>query len=177
MQVGAGDVLGIQLPRFRNSNQKSVSGAAGVCGNAISMAALTVMAVALRRVALPALLLALIFAPFAGAALGASSEATQTALTVAADNSGPRTMVTLTAHVGPLSGMNMPAGVVTFRAGASELGSAVLDANGDATLTTNNLPAGSHQVIAVYRGGADFKAPSHLRQRPLRRSPAWPALP
>lgn len=85
----------------------------------------------------------------------ASAAPTQTELTATTDNSGLRTKVTLTAHVTPLSGFDAPTGVVTFRAGSSDLGSAILDADGNAALTTNNLAPGSHQnVVAVYRGDA-----------------------
>lgn len=148
VQAGAGDVLEIQHSRFQKRIEKSVS----------RVAARQWARVAVRRAVFLSLLLALIFAPFAiGVAMGDSMGATQTALTVNADNSGPRTTVTLNAHVEPLSGMDVPAGVVTFRTGASELGSAVLDSNGDAALTTNNLPAGSHHVIAIYRGDSTFQ--------------------
>jgi hypothetical protein len=96
--------------------------------------------------------LALSFVPRAFAASAAS---TQTELTATTDNSSSRTTVTLSAHVAALSGFGAPAGVVTFRAGSSELGSAVLDPDGNATLTTNNLAPGSHQnVVAIYRGDA-----------------------
>lgn len=153
VQAGAGDVLGIQDSRFQKRIETRVS----------RVAAPEWTRVAVRRAAVFSLLLTLTFAPFAigvamAASLGASLGATQTALTVTADNSGPRTAVTLHAHVEPLSGMDVPAGVVTFRSGASELGSAVLDPNGDAALTTNNLAPGSHQVIAVYRGDSTFQS-------------------
>lgn len=148
VQAGAGDVLGIQHSRLQNRIESSGS----------RIAAREQAGAAARRAVFCSLLLALIFAPFAlGAAMGASLGGTQTALTVGADNSGPRTAVTLHAHVEPLSGMDVPAGVVTFRTGAIDLGSAVLDSHGDAALTTNNLPAGSHQVIAIYQGDSTFQ--------------------
>lgn len=95
-----------------------------------------------------------------GAALGLSltghaaamSAATQTALTVSTDNSGPRTKATLTAQVSSISGLDIPGGVVTFRSGNTDLGSAVIDSQGKATLTTGNLPAGNQTVVAVYEG-------------------------
>jgi hypothetical protein len=93
------------------------------------------------------------------AAAGASQEATQTALTVETSNAGPRTKVTLTAHVVSVNGGQAVGGVVNFRAtGAqglnSDLGSAVVDAEGQAVLTTDNLTAGNLQVVAAYVGDA-----------------------
>lgn len=95
-----------------------------------------------------------------GAALGLSftghaaavNAATQTALTVSTDNSGPRTKATLTAQVSSISGLDLPGGVVTFRSGNTDLGSAVIDSQGKATLTTGNVPAGNQTVVAVYEG-------------------------
>jgi hypothetical protein len=86
---------------------------------------------------------------FLGMVAGAAAQSmstTQTTLSVATDNAGPRTRTTLTAHV---SG-DSPAGVVNFRSGNTDLGSAVLNAEGDASLQTDVLPAGNHQVVAVY---------------------------
>jgi hypothetical protein len=93
------------------------------------------------------------------AAAGLSQEATQTALTVATDNAGPRTKVTLTAHVAAVNGSEAVGGVVNFRAAGaqglnSDLGSAVLDGQGNAVLSTNNLAPGNLQVVAVYAGDA-----------------------
>ena len=85
-------------------------------------------------------------------AVAASTAATQTALTASTDNSGGRTTVTLSAHVTVPGASETAAGVVNFRSGNSDLGSAVIDANGNATLTTNNLTAGAQQVVAVYQG-------------------------
>ncbi len=91
----------------------------------------------------------------AGAAAAENAAATQTTLTVATDNEGPRTRATLTAHVtGDLSGP--PSGVVNFRSGNTDLGSALLDGEGNATLETDLLPEGSHQVVAVYTGQTTY---------------------
>jgi hypothetical protein len=73
----------------------------------------------------------------------------QATLAVSTNNAGPRTRVTLKAHV---TGNSTPEGVVNFRAGALDLGSAVVDAEGNASVETDILPAGSHQVVAVYQG-------------------------
>jgi uncharacterized protein len=73
----------------------------------------------------------------------------QATLAVSTNNAGPRTRVTLKAHV---VGNSTAEGVVNFRAGALDLGSAVVDAEGNASVETDILPAGSHQVVAVYQG-------------------------
>jgi hypothetical protein len=91
---------------------------------------------------------------FAKAQAAENTAATETTLAVSADNAGPRTRVTLTAHVTASAGA--AAGVVNFRSGALDLGSAVLDGEGNASLQTDILPAGNHQVVAVYHGDAGF---------------------
>ena len=93
---------------------------------------------------------------FAKAQAAENTAATQTTLVVSATNAGPRTRVTLTAHVTASAGAASPAGVVNFRSGTMDLGSAVLDGEGNASLQTDILPAGSHQVVAVYQGDAGF---------------------
>ena len=88
------------------------------------------------------------------AAAAENTAATRTALTVSTNNAGPRTRVTLTAHVS--ADVSAPSGVVNFRSGGMDLGSAFLDGEGNAALETDNLPAGSHQVVAIYQGGAAY---------------------
>ncbi len=93
---------------------------------------------------------------FAKAQAAENTAVTQTTLAVSASNAGPRTRVTLSAHVAASAGAASPAGVVNFRSGAMDLGSAVLDGEGNASLQTDILPTGDHQVVAVYHGGAGF---------------------
>lgn len=83
----------------------------------------------------------------AGASAAENATATQTTLTVVTDNAGPRTRATLTAHVS-----GAPSGVVNFRSGQIDLGSALVDSEGKASLQTDLLPAGSHPVVAIYQG-------------------------
>jgi len=93
----------------------------------------------------------------AGAAAAENTAATRTTLTVATNNAGPRTKATLTAHVSAdLAGS--PAGVVNFRSGQTDLGSAVLDGEGNASLVTDLLSAGTHQVVAIYQGQSSYQA-------------------
>lgn len=80
--------------------------------------------------------------------------ATQTTLSLSSDNSGPRTKLTLTAHVAATGGTDIPGGVVSFKAAGIDLGSSVVDSEGNATLTTSDLPPGAHQVLAIYQGDA-----------------------
>ena len=102
----------------------------------------------------------------AGAAAAENAAATQTTLTVATDNAGPRTRATLTAHVSAVSA-RLP-GVVNFRSGQTDLGSALVDSEGKASLQTDLLPAGSHPVVAIYQGQSAYlnsiSSPSWSRQ-------------
>ena len=61
----------------------------------------------------------------------------------------------MTAHVST-DAAGAPSGVVNFRSGELDLGSAFLNGEGNAALETDNLPAGSHQVVAVYQGGSGY---------------------
>ncbi len=50
----------------------------------------------------------------------------------------------------------VPSGTVSFRDGSTSLGTATLDANGNASLTTASLSPGAHNLTAVYAGDVDF---------------------
>jgi hypothetical protein len=63
--------------------------------------------------------------------------------------------VTFTATVAPLVGSGIPTGTVTFKDGATTLGSRAL-AGGSATLTTSALAAGAHSMTVVYGGDSSF---------------------
>jgi hypothetical protein len=62
--------------------------------------------------------------------------------------------VTLTATVASAGGA--PSGSVTFLTGTTSIGTAPLNANGVATLTTTSLPAGTDSVTAAYAGSGTF---------------------
>jgi hypothetical protein len=97
---------------------------------------------------------------FLGMVAGAAAEktaATQTTLTVATNDAGPRTRATFTAHVSA-DQSGLPAGVVNFRSGEIDLGSAVVDAEGNASVQTDVLTIGTHQVVAIYKGQGSFVA-------------------
>ena len=82
---------------------------------------------------------------------GASSS---TYLTSSANSSVSGQSVTLTATVG--GGSGTPSGIVTFLDGTTTLGTATLDANGNAAFTTAELGLGSNDIVAVYSGDSTY---------------------
>jgi len=82
--------------------------------------------------------------------------ATTTSLTSSLNPSQVGQAVTFTATV--TSGGGTPTGTVTFKDGATALGSATLAGGGVAALTISSLTLGSHSITAVYGGGASFAA-------------------
>lgn len=64
--------------------------------------------------------------------------------------------VTFTATVSGL--VIQPTGTVTFKDGATTLGTGNLDAGGHATFTTSMLSAGSHSITAVYGGDSLYNS-------------------
>jgi hypothetical protein len=66
--------------------------------------------------------------------------------------------VNVTAAVSSSGGT--PTGTVTFSDGAQNLGSATLNADGNATVTTSALPAGTDQITASYAGATGFSPSS-----------------
>ncbi|HHY56245.1 MAG TPA: cadherin-like domain-containing protein [Chloroflexi bacterium] len=112
-------------------------------------------------------LLTAIYAGDASFTASISDPITQTVLKIATTTTlvtAPATSVfgepiTLTATVTAADpGVGAPTGVVTFTAGATVLGSSVVDAGGMATLTTNSLAVGVHTLLATYGGDAVFAA-------------------
>ena len=84
--------------------------------------------------------------------------ASRTELTVNTDEQGSRTKATFTVHVAAADRGSIPTGTVTVMLGNASIGSAVLDANGDATTTADALPRGTNLIHAVYNGDATFAA-------------------
>jgi hypothetical protein len=80
--------------------------------------------------------------------------ATATAETSSANPSPFGKSVTFSAHVTSPGGV--PTGLVTFKNGATSLGTGALS-GGIAKLTTTALAAGSHSITADYGGNVDFK--------------------
>jgi FtsP/CotA-like multicopper oxidase with cupredoxin domain len=64
---------------------------------------------------------------------------------------------TFTATVRPVTGTGIPTGTVQFNIDGTNVGGPLtLNAQGRATFSTASLPAGTHNVIAVYSGSATF---------------------
>jgi streptogramin lyase len=83
---------------------------------------------------------------------------TSTALTSSANPVVFGQSVTFTATVSAISpATGTPTGTVTFRDGATSIGSGTL-ASGTATLTSTTLTVGSHTITAVYGGNANFNS-------------------
>jgi len=81
--------------------------------------------------------------------------ATRTAVTSPTPSAGMGRAVTFTATVSVVApGAGTPSGPVTFLDGATPLGTTMLDAARQATLTTRGLPVGGHTITAAYAGTA-----------------------
>ncbi|AFL90536.1 gluconolactonase [Terriglobus roseus DSM 18391] len=78
---------------------------------------------------------------------------TTTLLSASPNTAAVGTNVTLTATVSSINGP-LPTGTVTFKSGATTLGTGTLDANGSASLATSSLPPGQNPIVATYSGDA-----------------------
>jgi hypothetical protein len=76
-------------------------------------------------------------------------------ITSSPNSSASGQSVTFTATV--MSAAGVPSGTVTFKSGATVLGTATLDSSGVASISTSTLPAGSDPITAIY-GGNNFFA-------------------
>jgi hypothetical protein len=79
--------------------------------------------------------------------------ATSTSSTAAAGDPVTLTATTVSSPAGPF-----PAGTVTFKEGTTTLGTATVDANGNAALTLSNLAVGVHSITANYGGNTIYPA-------------------
>jgi hypothetical protein len=57
-----------------------------------------------------------------------------------------------------VSALAIPSGTVTFYDGATAIGTASVDANGNASFTTSSLSVGTHPITASFGGSANFGA-------------------
>jgi hypothetical protein len=80
--------------------------------------------------------------------------ASQLVLTASTTQAPTGSSVILTATA--TSSFGTPTGAVTFLSGATTLGSAMLNAQGVATLPVTTLPVGSNSITATYAGDTDF---------------------
>src|SRR5262252_2501101 len=115
--------------------------------------------VIMKTTACSGLLLAFL-ALFGAAPARAQTTSTTTLLTTSVEPACLGQPVTLTAVVtNSPTGLGTPTGSVDFwDGGGGHLGSATLDANGQATLTIDSLTAGSYSLTAQYSGDATFAA-------------------
>ncbi|MCN9240191.1 Ig-like domain repeat protein [Streptomyces sp. RY43-2] len=81
---------------------------------------------------------------------------TTTTLTATPTTAAPGEPVTLTAHVTCTTGT--PTGTVEFFDDDTLIGTATLDAQGNARVTTTDLGLGTHRITARYQGNADCPA-------------------
>jgi hypothetical protein len=85
---------------------------------------------------------------------------TTTTTTTLTSSSNPSVFgqpVTFTATVTVSApGMGTPTGTITFRDGATTIGTGTLNASGVATFSTSALAAGNHQIRATYGGETSF---------------------
>jgi hypothetical protein len=89
-----------------------------------------------------------------------TSGATATSLVSTPNPSTFGQSVVLLATVSPTSGAGTPTGTVTFKEGATILGSSPLDSNGRGTISTSSLAVGVHSITAEYGGDATHSASS-----------------
>jgi len=88
-----------------------------------------------------------------------ATTSTTTAVVSSANPSSPSQSLTLTATVTSQS-TGTPTGSVTFLDGATQLGQATLDANGQAQFSTSTLGVGAHAIAARYGGDVNFDSSS-----------------
>src|SRR6202008_4129514 len=82
---------------------------------------------------------------------------TSTGVTSSANPSVFGQIVTFTATVSAaLPGAGSPTGTVTFKDGATALGTVSLNGSAQAGVSTAPLAAGSHTISAVYNGDSNF---------------------
>ncbi len=101
-------------------------------------------------------------ADFAGSTSSAVSEtigtaATMTLLTSDTDPATYGQSVTFTATVTAAPpALGVPTGTVSFLDGATQLGQGTLDGTGSTTFLTSSLVPGTHTIVAIHSGDADF---------------------
>jgi uncharacterized delta-60 repeat protein len=91
----------------------------------------------------------------AAATLTVNKAATTTVVSSSANPSAFGQNVTFTATISPHLGP-VPTGTVTFKDGASTLGTGAVNASGVATFSTSSLSVANHTISAVYGGDSNF---------------------
>jgi hypothetical protein len=105
-----------------------------------------------------------------------SQAGTVTSLTSSTSLSDYRQPVTFTARVLSTSSWGgVPSGMVTFKDGPNVLGTEMLNGGGLATFTTSAMGAGTHTIVALYRGDLNFTASTAATPLTQKVSPAGTA--
>lgn len=99
-------------------------------------------------------------APSGPLAFTVGAEPTTTSVTSSINPSGFGQAVVFTVTVAGANGITPNAGTVNLSSGGPTLGSAPLNANGQAQITLANLPVGPNTVTATYVGTPDFTTSS-----------------
>src|SRR5439155_7884336 len=88
-----------------------------------------------------------------------NAASTTTTLTSSANPSLTGQSVTFTATVAAVApGSGIASGSITFKDGSTVLGTATLNASGQATFSTSALSVATHSISAVYGGDGNFAA-------------------
>ena len=96
------------------------------------------------------------FVTFAAGTLKVNKAATTVTLKTSVTSAAVGQQITFTATVAAASpGTGIPGGTVTFKDGATVLGTGTLS-NGVATFKTTTLAVGTHSITAVYAGNSNF---------------------
>jgi len=93
----------------------------------------------------------------AAGTLSITAAATSTTVSASASTVNPGQSITLTATVTSAATL-APSGTVTFAAGNTTLGTAMLNSSGTAVYATASLPPGASSITAAYSANADFNA-------------------
>jgi Glycoside hydrolase family 44/Bacterial Ig-like domain (group 3) len=88
----------------------------------------------------------------------ATLAASKTSLSASATLITSGQSVTFTTTVTPQSGSGVPTGSVSFRDGATQIGTGTLSSSGSATFTTSTLAVGPHSITSAYAGDTNFAA-------------------
>ena len=91
-------------------------------------------------------------------ALVAHSGVCPTTTSISSDKNPSNFGDLVTFGAGVSGGLTVPTGTVTFKDGATTIGSSVLDGGGQAALATSTLLAGSHSITANYGGDSSHAA-------------------
>jgi hypothetical protein len=103
--------------------------------------------------------------------------ATSTALTASPNSAVSGTAIVLSATVTPASGGGVPTGTVSFKDGATALGTGALNGTGVAMYTANALSVGMHSITAAYGGDSGDTASTSSTVTVTITAPPPPAAP